>query len=111
MCKYACHISKLNWIVVNPFSLCRHFGNNREDAAYKNIERTPSLLQVVNVDHHHPFFSCQRGSSSSSLLQLSTWIIIIIPSSVVNVDHHHPFFSCQRGSIIILYCCGIYVFC
>jgi hypothetical protein len=67
MCKYACHISKLNWIVVNPFSLCRHFGNNREDAAYKNIERTPSLLQVVNVEHHHPFFSCQRGSSSSCI--------------------------------------------
>ena len=33
MCKYACHISKLNRIVVNPFSLCSHFGNNREDAA------------------------------------------------------------------------------
>ncbi len=33
MCKSACHISKLNWIVVNPFSLCSHFGNNREDAA------------------------------------------------------------------------------
>ena len=33
MCKSACHISKLNWIVVNPFSLFSHFGNNREDAA------------------------------------------------------------------------------
>ena len=33
MCKSACHISKLNRIVVNPFSLCSHFGNNREDAA------------------------------------------------------------------------------
>jgi hypothetical protein len=33
MCKSACHISKLNRIVVNPFSLYSHFGNNREDAA------------------------------------------------------------------------------
>jgi hypothetical protein len=33
MCKSACHISKLNRIVVNPFSLFSHFGNNREDAA------------------------------------------------------------------------------
>jgi hypothetical protein len=53
MCKSAYKISKLIRIVVNLFSLCSHFGNNQEDAAYKNIERT------------HPFF------------KLSTWIIII----------------------------------
>jgi hypothetical protein len=33
LCKSACHISKLNRIVVNPFSLFSHCGNNREDAA------------------------------------------------------------------------------
>jgi hypothetical protein len=61
ICKSARQISKLNRILVNPFSLFSHFGNNREDAAYKNIERT--LL----------FF------------KLSTWIIIIICSSCIAV--------------------------
>ena len=58
MCKSAYKISKLSRIFVNLFSLCSHFGNNQEDAAYKNIERTPSLLQVVNVDHHHLILYC-----------------------------------------------------
>jgi hypothetical protein len=33
MCKSGRQISNLNRIVVNSFSLCSHFGNNREDAA------------------------------------------------------------------------------
>ena len=61
MCKSAYKISKLSRIFVNLFSLCSHFGNNQEDAAYKNIERTL------------PFF------------KLSTWIIIIISSCIAVV--------------------------
>jgi hypothetical protein len=56
MCKSARQISKLNRIVVNSLFLCSHFGNNREDAAYKNIERTQPIFK------------------------LSTWIIIICSS-------------------------------
>ena len=58
MCKSNCQISNLNRIVVNLFSLCSDFGNNRKDAAQKNIERPI------------PSSSCQRGSSSSVHLVL-----------------------------------------
>ena len=62
MCKSAYKISKLSRIVVNLFFLFSHFGNNQEDAAYKNIERTLSFFK------------------------LSTWIIIIGSSCIAVVS-------------------------
>jgi len=64
MCKSAYKISKLSRIFVNLFSLCSHFGNNQEDAAYKNIERPI------------PSSSGQRGSSSSHLVLL--WYLCLL---------------------------------